>query len=195
MQTKEKTVKQKLIGKYGVYAILINGIIRYIGSGGLESRKSNHLSRLRKGTHNAELVKLFNEFGEESFDFYVLDYCNKSSCFELERLYKKIHEDTIVKGNEIRTTKKKVRRGKEASNHKKKFSELNTGVKNPNAQLSDQDVKEILFLKSENVSRNFIADKYGISAGHVYNIGKYKWLHIDINEKVKPDWFDIQYNN
>lgn len=167
-------MQKGLIGKYGVYAILIDDVVRYIGSGGLESRKSNHLSRLRKCIHNKDLQKLFNEYGEEKFKFYVLDYCSEDMCFKLERLHKMIHSDTTVKGNEIRNTVKKIRTGQAEIQHKQKFKELFQGEKNPNnTKLSVDDVREIRkLLKDGQKTQKEIANEYGVSETHVNNI----WL-------------------
>ncbi|WIV10530.1 GIY-YIG nuclease family protein [Proteiniborus sp. MB09-C3] len=181
--------KQKLIGKTGIYAILINDVIRYIGSSvNLESRKSNHLARLRKGTHHKELQKLFDKYGEESFKFYVLDYCNKSSCYELEKLHMMIHADTIVNENKVRDTKKKVRRGLESKNHKDKFSKLMSGENNPNAKISEKIASEILWMKQNTDMKQIeIVEKYGVTIGIVSRIGRDRWVGV---EPIKPDWFE-----
>lgn len=180
--------KQKLIGRSGVYAILINDVIRYIGSASnLESRKSNHLSNLRHNKHsNKELQELFNEFGEEKFKFYALDYCNKSSLYEMERQYMRIHADTIVNQQAINDTKKKVRRGKESSNFKHKFSELMSGENNPNASITEQIAAEIIWLKQNtDMTHRAIAEKYGISKNIVSRTGRDRWMHVQPVEPIE----------
>ncbi|AOY76903.1 GIY-YIG nuclease family protein [Clostridium formicaceticum] len=182
--------KQKLIGVSGVYAIVVkeNGekVVRYVGSGSnLESRKSNHWSRLRKGTHIKQLQELYDKLGEDKFDLFILDTCNKSSLLELERLHKKIHEDTIWNINEIRDTKKKVRRGLEAVKHREMCRELFSGSKNPNANIDETMAGEILWYKQNtDMKHREIAELYeGVSVNIVSRIGRDRWLHVT---PIKP---------
>ena len=176
---------KSLIGNSGIYALVVEEnnteVIRYVGSASdLESRKSNHLSNLRKKKHKNEyLQSLFNEVGEGKFKFMVLERCNKSLLLEREKYYKQLHEDTILNIRDILNTKKKVRRGRESSNLKHMFSELMSGENNPNCRLSETEAGEILWLKQNTEMRlKEIAEKYNISPSQVGNIGVRRWIDV-----------------
>lgn len=164
-------------GKYGVYAIILDGTVRYIGSGGLSSRKSNHLARLRHGNHTTKLQREFNRVGEEAFEFFVLDYCNQASLYVLEDLHMKIHEDTIYNSDRVITYKKHVRSPEQQEEVSKTFSEAMSGAKNPNSKLTEQDVETIKMMKLSKIPHKVIAETFGISKGHVSNIGVSKWVN------------------
>lgn len=175
--------KNSIIGKPGVYALTIDGIVRYVGSTGsdLESRKSNHLANLRNNKHkNIALQESFNKSGESSYQFVVLDFCPKSLTLKLEDYHKMIHRETIFNQNGINNTVKKLRRGRGAAQIKKKLSELNSGEGNPMARLSRDQAGEVLWLR-EYTSMNSIeiAERYKISVSHVNRIGKRRWIGIN----------------
>ena len=74
--------------KFGVYKIT-NIITQkvYVGSTtkSFSERWSNHLKLLRKGVHsNQYLQRSFSKYGEDSFEFTILEICSKKS-FILER--------------------------------------------------------------------------------------------------------------
>jgi len=78
---------------FGVYRIVCknNGMF-YIGSSrqvrGVEYRFLAHLSELRRGVHSNSLLQLdFFKYGEESFDFEVLENCEFDACREREQVY------------------------------------------------------------------------------------------------------------
>ena len=74
----------------GVYQILnlINGKI-YIGSSvKLSVRCAIHTKELRRNIHsNPKLQLAWNKYGEENFEFSVLEYCFPEHTFELEQNY------------------------------------------------------------------------------------------------------------
>jgi hypothetical protein len=173
-----------LIGKSGVYALIINNIIRYIGSTGysLESRKSNHLSNLREGKHLIkELQALFDEFGEQNYSFKVIEYCQKSKTLEREQYWKEIYKDTIVNKNDVLNTYKYLRRGKKAVNHKDVFREAMKGLDNPNCQT---DINTIITIKRMIVDgyRNCdIAKVVGKTGSYISEIRRGKrWADVNI---------------
>ncbi len=59
----------------------------YIGSAvNLYSRISCHKSTLRNNKHfNLHLQRAWNKYGESSFDFFVLKFCDKTKCIEEEQ--------------------------------------------------------------------------------------------------------------
>jgi len=75
--------------KTGVY--LIHNSVRsknYVGSAAIsiKGRLSNHVSCLRGGYHgNDYLQKAWNKYGEEAFEFYVLELCEPEKCVEREQ--------------------------------------------------------------------------------------------------------------
>lgn len=129
-----------------VYCWKVNEIVRYVGSGKdiTDSRKSNHLARLRKGTHIKELQMDYDTYGEASFDFVILEECGVKECFEKEKIYSQLYQDTIYNKNEVKNTKKRIKTGLKAKRHKEKFSELMSGENNPNcSKLTKEQVRQI----------------------------------------------------
>lgn len=72
----------------GIYCIknLINGLI-YIGSTyNFHRRKIQHFNSLRNKTHkNRKLQNAYNKYGEENFNFSILEYCNISELINNEQ--------------------------------------------------------------------------------------------------------------
>ncbi|HBI37940.1 MAG TPA: hypothetical protein DDY71_09875 [Spirochaetia bacterium] len=174
--------KQKLIGRSGVYGWYVDGIIRYVGSAGysFESRKSNPLATLRRGKHsNKRLQNMFNEVGEKRFELRILEKCAKKNLYVLEKHYKDLYKDTVFNERDIIKLTKKIRRGKQAANHKQKFRELFSGEKNPMARLTEIQAGEILFLKLHTkLKHKEIGDLYGVSASQVSRIGNIRWIGV-----------------
>lgn len=81
-----KTIHNKI----GIYAIKnkINNKI-YIGqSNDIENRWRCHRSHLRRGVHqNQHLQGAWNKYGEDNFDFFILELCEIYNIDELERCY------------------------------------------------------------------------------------------------------------
>jgi group I intron endonuclease len=195
MEDENMSKKQKLIGKSGVYGWFVDGIIRYVGSAGnFESRKSNPLSNLRKGKHcNKRLQALFNEVGEDRFELVILEKCAKRDLYVLEKKYKDMYRDTVFNENNIIKLTKKIRRGKEAANHKEKFRQLFSGERNPNVKITESQAGEILWLKLHtNLKHKEIGDMYGVSTSQVSRIGKIRWVDV---KPVEPINFNINKEN
>lgn len=76
--------------KSGIYKIVnvINNKI-YIGSSKkLYFRRSHHFSTLKKNAHhNGFLQHSYNKYGEQNFDFVVLEYCEESKLIEREQCW------------------------------------------------------------------------------------------------------------
>lgn len=169
----------KLINKSGIYCLIINNIIRYIGSASdLESRKSNHSSNLRHNKHvNKKLQELFNIYGEDSFTFKVLEYCKKSDLYIREDYYKKLYNDTICNENNINDTKKKIRRGIVSQRYKENFRNIMSGECNPNCtKLNTEKVYELLDMLEAGIKRSIIAKKFNIAEHYISSIvTKKRW--------------------
>lgn len=74
----------------GIYCIInIKNGNKYIGSSkNITSRLSKHTALLRHNKHeNAHLQNAWNKYGEEYFDFYVLEKCDVSLLTEREQFY------------------------------------------------------------------------------------------------------------
>lgn len=135
----------------GVYAIVnrVNGK-KIIGSSqDIHRRWSHYKSTLLKGKYqNKGLQDDFTEFGLDNFEFIILEECTRKKDLSIrEKHWIDANWDSglLYNLNKVNSTHKKVRRGKEAANHKRKFSELNSGENNPNYSglLSIDDVKQI----------------------------------------------------
>jgi len=75
------TVEKGLLEESGIY-IIINLVNKkyYIGQSiNIKRRASEHLKYIRKGNHfNDHLKKAILKYGEQNFEFGVIEYCQKS---------------------------------------------------------------------------------------------------------------------
>lgn len=80
----------RLKTRTGVYSIVnrVNGK-KYVGSAvDIDHRWSTHRGALRRGTHHCpHLQKAFNAYGEEVFNYEVLELCVKESLIEREQAW------------------------------------------------------------------------------------------------------------
>jgi group I intron endonuclease len=62
---------------------------KYVGATvNFSARRCQHLSDLKRGRHeNKNLQKAWNEYGQDSFIFSVLEECDKNSLLERERYH------------------------------------------------------------------------------------------------------------
>ncbi|MEP0873361.1 GIY-YIG nuclease family protein [Trichocoleus desertorum AS-A10] len=75
----------------GVYAIhcKVNDFI-YVGSAagrrGFRGRLWNHLHHLRKGTHHSRVLQgHYKKYGEDAFEFHILEFCSPAECLQREQ--------------------------------------------------------------------------------------------------------------
>lgn len=182
--------------KIGVYLIKNNMTLRVrVGSAkDINKRFSNYRAKLRGGNGNKLMQQDFNEYGEGSFEFIILEECKVSELFEKEKKWMKEYADCInYNVNKIKNVNKKVRRGIEAKNYKEKRSKITSGENNGhNTKLSEQDVIKIKYMLEDGVKQNIITDKFNISPGLVSNIKKgRRWASVKIDkEKVVPTAID-----
>lgn len=99
---------------------------KYIGqSVNIEDRWRRHITELRNGKHhNSHLQNTWNKYGENSFKFYILEYCDIDELDEKERYYIKLYNTMD------RDYGYNLQSGGQATNHhsdesKKKISESN----------------------------------------------------------------------
>lgn len=74
----------------GIYCIInIKNSKRYIGSSkNIRQRLWSHRSKLRKNKHdNAHLQSAWNKYGEQNFDYYILEKCEEKMLLEREQWY------------------------------------------------------------------------------------------------------------
>lgn len=74
----------------GIYAIVSKcGQYVYVGQSiHMRQRKSQHMSKLLAGKHyNTHLQRCFDKYGQESFEFVILEACEKSALVEREQYW------------------------------------------------------------------------------------------------------------
>ena len=74
----------------GVYCIInIKNHKRYIGSSkNIKYRLQSHRSNLRHNNHeNQYLQNAWNKYGEDNFDFYIIEKCEESQLLDKEQNY------------------------------------------------------------------------------------------------------------
>lgn len=80
----------KHLRKSGIYCI-VNTVNqkKYVGSSqNLQMRLMQHRSRLRNKVHdNIKLQRSWSKYGENNFQFYILEFCNKEDLSDREQFY------------------------------------------------------------------------------------------------------------
>lgn len=136
------------IKEKGVYVIKnkINNNV-YIGSTTMYflKRFHHHLSMLRANKHkNKYLQNAWNKYGEENFEFNILEVCNKEECLNREQYYIDMYKDSSYNINPLAsgtpnlsqetinrraaTMKEKFAKGEIQSNFKKGHTPWNKGM-------------------------------------------------------------------
>jgi group I intron endonuclease len=118
----------------GIYCIrcLINHN-EYIGlSFDIENRWSVHISELRGNYHcNNYLQNSWNKYGEENFEFYILEECEKEKLCELEMFYIDKLKTKIPNGFNITDGGEGLSGFHHSDETKEKLSIMERGDKNP----------------------------------------------------------------
>ncbi len=71
-------------------------------------------------------------------------------------------------------------RGKDSLATKKKKSETKLGSLNPNAKLSEEDIRVIRKKRFQGIKRKFLAEEYKVNVAVISNITSRKtWIHVD----------------
>ncbi len=188
----------------GVYALKVNGVVKYIGSGMMNDRRDNHQRNLRAGLYNGTNKQVLQDaFDNDRISMEVLhcsasnsEYLNatKSEQIEIltsigifEQIYYNIHKNTVC------NCMKKITKHSTSPTPEStlKRSLANLAEKNPNTKYDSKVIANILFLKEIGVKPKEIMkhlQKQGIvmSNNYLYLIGKTKWLSL---KSECPEWY------
>ena len=118
--------------KSGIYCIYnITNDKKYIGSAvNLDIRERSHFNALRNNNHrNQYLQRAFNKYGEGSFLFCVLEYCEPKDLIHIEQYYIDMFYDNKNKCYNISPTAGNTLGVKCTEETKKKIGEANKGNK------------------------------------------------------------------
>ncbi|MBY6996503.1 endonuclease [Clostridium botulinum] len=169
----------------GVYLIKNNITLRVrVGSAkDVNKRWSNYLAKLRNGTANKLMQEDYNWYGEDSFEFIILEECNVKDLFKREQYWFNQYNDcAMYNRNKVRNVNKKIRRGIEAKKYKEERSKITSGENNGhNVKLTKQDVKEIKKKLKKGVKQVNLAEQYKVSSTHIWNIKNgIRWNSIQV---------------
>lgn len=171
------------------------------GSQDLNNRRRDHIKKLRKNAHhNPNLQNSFNEYGENNFKLYILEFCNKEDLNEREEYWiNELKANQSEFGYNIRIhaqtnrglklsdeTKLKISKSLKEANltiseeQKASISINNRGSKNGMSKLTEEDVIEIKkLLKNTNMFQKDIAKLFDISSRRVRGIKSGEtWKHV-----------------
>jgi Mor family transcriptional regulator len=137
-----------MLSSSGIYKIIcIKNKKVYIGSAvDLQKRKREHFSSLKAKTHfNRYLQSCFNMYGEQSFIFEIVLYCEKEFLLLNEEEQIKIHDSFNNGFNLVEKPSKNMLGFKHAEESKKKMSDSGKqrGRHKHSCSLSTKDVQEI----------------------------------------------------
>lgn len=170
----------------GIYAITNQKNNRvYVGnSKDIFSRWSVHKSNLKHNKHNnTQLQDDYNNQTVDDFTYSILEECLQRDLLFNEKEWKDRYNN-VYNTNNIVSTDKKIRRGKEAKAFSNKFSVLMQGEKNPNCtKFNEESIREVKRSISRGEPLDMIADRYNTTAGYINAIKLgYKWKHVQIND-------------
>lgn len=186
--------KDKTKKVVGIYAWEVSGIIRYVGHGHdiKGSRQGNHLSKMRHGKHTKKMQAFWDEVNDESqWKLVILEECSVHDLLIRESYWKDLYKDTIKNTNNINKFKKTFRTGHNAKKQKEKFSELFSGVKNPNCQNKIETVIAIKYLlENTDMRGRDIARLFDVNDEYVSKIKiKLRWKDVEV-----PDGYEFDIN-
>ncbi len=125
------------------------------------------------------IQRAWNKYGEDSFVFEILLYCDPENCLMYEQLvmdhYGPEYNMAKIAGSPIGTKHTAKSKLNMRLAHLGKYE----GVNNPSARLKEQDVRIIRRAFRAGVNRDKIASKFKISMPHIYRIANHKnWSHV-----------------
>lgn len=153
----------------GIYQI-INKINEksYIGSSiNLKYRKYSHFRELKHGIHHSiVLQRAYNKYGKESFEYMILENCNKEDCIITEQRYldtlKPEYNICSVAGNCLgrkfsEETKAKMRKAKKGFKHSEETKQKMLG-RTHNEEVRDRISNSMKLIKPKRLSVQNIID-------------------------------------
>ncbi len=185
--------------KIGIYQILnkVNQK-KYIGSSiRLQGRKKRHFSELNCNIHHSQaLQRAYNKYGKESFDFFILEYCEAEKLLEREQYYldnlKPDYNICKIAGNCLgkitsEETKKKIGEANklfwENKQSKTPFSKYSRNKKKEdNKILREEKVQRNLQIIEDlrsGIRQDAISKKYNLSPSAITQLKKKNNLVID----------------
>lgn len=161
------------IPQRGVYAIECVDGRRYIGgSVNIPHRWASHRFDLKRGGHrNSRLQSAWDDLGEASFSFVVLEIVASGDLREAEQRWldalgeARVFNIYTTAGSPRGTTFSAEVRARNAIAQ----TGLRVGSRNPNAKLTESDVEAIRMLADGGLLQREIAARYGITRE---NVGK-----------------------
>ena len=184
-------MKQEKIS--GVYKItnIINGK-SYIGSSiNIYDRWREHKRELRKNKHHStHLQSAWNKYGEENFEFIILEECNKDETLQREQYYLDTYESfNKEKGYNISKNSSAPMMGRTFS--EETLVKLSEGVRNRdkscwsrgedkfNSKFKNEDIVEIKRMITEGYKTKDIAELFQVEANTITQIktGE-RWTHL-----------------
>lgn len=167
---------------------------QYIGST-INSKKrfSYHLSQLRRGCHgNVHLQRAFDKYGEDQFEFSVIEECDNTDLLRREAYWIE-HYDATSRANGYNMTSNTTmpRLGIRHTNESKEKMSMTRrasqyrGERHGNSKLTEDMVRSIVDCFNNGDSQSEIADKAGVSNSTVSLILRGKsWSHLKLAENV-----------
>lgn len=176
----------KIIEKSGIYKIIntINSKV-YVGSSThLKSRISSHYNFLKNNKHpNRHLQSAWNKYGEEYFDYEILEYVDKINLIEREQYWidilKVCDRDTGYNIAPIAGNNVGIKRSEE---FKQNLREQNKGWRFYHI-LTEHDVIQIKMLLKENKTCTSIAEFFNTSESNISQIkNNLSWSAIKLED-------------
>lgn len=171
---------KKIVGIY----LIKNNITRRVRVGSskdCQKRWSNYLACLRNGIANKKMQEDYGNYGEQSFEFIILEICLVKDLFTREKYYlEEVYDDvSFYNANRVISKVKKFKTGLKAKEHKQHFRDMFSGENNPNCtKLNQQKANEILWMKNNTeLSQKEIGDLYNVSPNMVSRIGNDRWVN------------------
>lgn len=137
----------------GIYEIInVKNQKRYIGqTKNLYRRQCNHIGKLRRNIHpNKHLQNAWNKYGEDAFQFRVLEYCPLEKLDEKELFWINCYQSHQV-GYNIRTDPVSNRGVKWSEEHHEKMMKI---INNENSWYKNHTIPRETMEKAWSVTRN-----------------------------------------
>jgi group I intron endonuclease len=171
----------------GIYLIKnIKNDMVYVGSSkDVYGRWTNHKSLLKQNKHgNKNLQDDFIKYGIDCFTYELVEECLQRDLPIKEREYKDRYGINVYNENNILSTHKQIRRGREAKIFKEKYSKLMQGENNPNCtKFNEASIREVKLSILRGEPLDIIAERYNTTVGYISSIKLgYKWKHVQVND-------------